>query len=150
MKRLLGCILLLGGSLAAQSVQSTLLALKDSHAARKALSNQLVDEMMTIAKSDQSPSRATVQRYSEELTGALLGKDVTMIRAAALQKAITGVLSGKGSTFLPACSLYETLAGFRIDDRTIQVIVDGFREIGQEVRGPDDLPVLPVRDITRK
>jgi hypothetical protein len=137
----------LGGSLAAQSVQSTLLALKDSHAARKTLSNQLVDEMMTISKSDQSPSRATVQRFSEELTGALLGKDVTTIRAAALQKAITGVLSGKGSTFLPACSLYETLAGFRIDDRTIQVIVDRFREIGQEVRGPDD---LPVRDITRK
>jgi hypothetical protein len=150
MKRLLGCILLLGGSLAAQSVQSTLLALKDSHAARKTLSNQLVDEMMTISKSDQSPSRATVQRFSEELTGALLGKDVTTIRAAALQKAITGVLSGKGSTFLPACSLYETLAGFRIDDRTIQVIVDRFREIGQEVRGPDDLPVLPVRVITRK
>jgi len=147
MKRLLGCILLLGGSVAAQSVQSTLLALKDSHAARKTLSNQLVDEMMTISKSDQSPSRATVQRFSEELTGALLGKDVTTIRAAALQKAITGVLSGKGSTFLPACSLYETLAGFRIDDRTIQVIVDRFREIGQEVRGPDD---LPVRDITRK
>jgi len=150
MKRLLGCILLLGGSVAAQSVQSTLLALKDSHAARKTLSNQLVDEMMTISKSDQSPSRATVQRFSEELTGALLGKDVTTIRAAALQKAITGVLSGKGSTFLPACSLYETLAGFRIDDRTIQVIVDRFREIGQEVRGPDDLPVLPVRVITRK
>jgi hypothetical protein len=147
MKRLLGCILLFGGSLAAQSVQSTLLALKDPHAARKALSNQLVDEMMAIAKSDQSPSRATVQRFSEDLTAALLGKDVTTIRAAAIQKAIIGVLSGKGSTFLPACSLYETLAGFRIEDRTIQTIVDRFREIGQEVRGPDD---VPLRDITRK
>jgi hypothetical protein len=147
MKRWLACILLLGGSLAAQTVQSTLLALKDPHAARKVLSNQLVDEMMRIAKSDQSPSRAAVQRFSEELTSALLGKDVTTIRAAALQKAITGVLSGKGSTFLPACSLYETLSGFRIDDRTIQVIVDRFREIGQEVRGPDD---VPLRDITRK
>jgi hypothetical protein len=147
MKRLLGCILLLGGSLAAQSVQSTLLALKDSHAARKTLSNELVNEMMALAKSDQSPSRTTVQRFSEDLTAALLGKDVTTIRAAALEKAISGVLSGKGSTFLPACSLYETLAGFRLDDRTIQVIVDRFREIGQEVRGPDD---LPLRDITRK
>lgn len=147
MKRLLGCILLLGGSLAAQSVQSTLLALKDSHAARKALSNELVNEMMALAHSDQSPSRATVQRFSEDLTSALIGKDVTTIRAAALQKAISGVLSGKGSTFLPACSLYETLAAFRIDDRTIQTIVDRFREIGQEVRGPDD---LPLRDITRK
>jgi len=145
MKRLLGCIVLLGGSLAAQSVQSTLLALKDSHAARKALSNQLVDEMMALAKSDQSPTRATVQRFSEDLTVALLGKDVTTIRAAALQKAISDVLSGKGSTFLPASRLHDTLAGFRLDDRTILAIVDRFREIGQEVRGPDDMGRRPVK-----
>jgi hypothetical protein len=62
-----------------------------------------------------------------------------------LQKAISGVLSGKGSTSLPAHRLYETLAGFRIDDRTIQGIVDRFREIGQEVRGPDDAPLLPFK-----
>ena len=141
MKRLLGCLLLLGVSLSAQPIQSTLLALKDSHASRKTLSNQLVDQMMSLAKSDQSPSRATVQRFSEDLTTALLGKDVTKIRAEELEKAITGVLSGKGSTFLPASRLHDTLAGFRLDDRTIQLIVDRFREIGQEIRGPDDLPV---------
>ncbi len=77
-----------------------------------------------------------------------MGKDVTSIRAAALQKAIFGVMSGKGSTFLPTNKLYDTLAGFRIDDRTIQGIVDRFREIGQEVRGPDDMQLI--RDITRK
>jgi hypothetical protein len=141
MKRLLACVFLLGVCLAAQPIQSTLLALKDSHASRKTLSNQLVDQMMSLAKSDQSPSRATVQRFSEDLTTALLGKDVTKIRAEELEKAISGVLSGRGSTFLPASRLHDTLAGFRLDDRTIQLIVDRFREIGQEIRGPDDLPV---------
>lgn len=143
MKRLLGCFLLLGATLTAQSVQSTLLALKDPHASRKVLSNQLVDEMMALAKSDRSPSRQTVQRFSEDLTTALLGTDVTTIRASALQKAISDVLSGKGSTFLPASRLHDTLVGFRIDDRTIQAIVDRFRDIGQEIRGPDDLPIQP-------
>jgi len=148
MKRILICVLLLGASLSAQSIQSTLLALRDSGTPRKVLSNQLVEEILALGKSNQSPARTTVQRFCEDLTTALLGKDMTEIRAAALQKAITGVMSGKGSTFLPANKLYDTLAGFRIDERTIQGIVDRFREIGQEVRGPDDLPLI--RDITRK
>jgi hypothetical protein len=143
MNRLFACVLLLGASLTAQTVQSTLLALKDSRTPRKVLSNQLVDQMMAMAKSDQSPMRSTVQRFCEDLTSALQGKDMTAIRAAALDRAITGVLSGKGSTLLPANQLYETLTGFRINDRTIQGIVDRFREIGQEVRGPDDTAIAP-------
>jgi hypothetical protein len=148
MNRLFGCVLLLSAALTAESLESTLLALKDARVPRKVLSNQLVDEMMAMAKSDQSPSRASVQRFCEDLTTALQGKDMTAIRAAALHKAIVGVMSGKGSTFMPTSKLYETLAGFRIEDRTIQLIVDRFREIGQEVRGPDDSPLI--KDITRK
>jgi hypothetical protein len=143
MHRLVGCLLLLGASLAAESLQSTLLALKDSQAPRKTLSDQLVDEMMALAKADRSPVRTTVQRFAEDLTSVLLGKDVTAVRAAALEKAIVAVMSGKGSTALPANKLYETLAGFRINDRTIQRIVDRFRDIGQEIRGPDDLGLQP-------
>jgi hypothetical protein len=143
MYRLLACVLLLGAMLRAESIQSTLLALKDPNTSRKVLSNQLVDQMMAIAKGDRSPSRPTVQRFCEDLTSILHGKDVTTIRAEALEKAIAGVLSGKGSTLLPANKLYETLAGFRINDRTIQGIVDRFREIGVEVRGPDDMGITP-------
>jgi hypothetical protein len=142
MKRLLGCALLAGMSLSAETIQSTLLALKDSGVARKALSNQLVDEMMAMAKSTQSPSRAAVERFSEDLTTALGGRDVTAIRAAALEKAISDVLGGKGSTFVPATSLRETLAGLGIDRRTVQAIVRRFIEIGEQVRGPDDLPMM--------
>jgi hypothetical protein len=143
MHRLFACLVLLAASLAAQSIQSTLLALKDSQAPRKTLSDQLVDEMMALAKADRSAARTTVQRFAEDLTSVLLGKDVTTVRAAALEKAIVDVMSGKGSTALPANKLYETLAGFRISDRTIQRIVDRFRDIGQEIRGPDDLGIQP-------
>jgi hypothetical protein len=143
MNRLLGLVLLLSAGLTAQSLQSTLLALKDSQAPRKTLSDQLVDEMMALAKADRSPARTTVQRFAEDLTSVLLGKDVTAIRAAALEKAIVDLMSGKGSTWLPASKLYDTLAGFRISDRTIQRIVDRFRDIGQEIRGPDDLGRQP-------
>jgi mannitol-specific phosphotransferase system IIBC component len=142
MKRLLGLMLLAGSVLSAQSIESTLLALKDASASRKILSKQLVNEMMALTRRDQSPSEASVQRFSEDLTGALVGKDVTKIRAEALRKAIFDVLSGKGSTFMPASSMRETLASCGIDDRTVQRIVRRFIDIGQEVRGPDDVPVL--------
>ncbi len=145
MKRLLGCVLLLGTGLAAQNLQSTLLALKDSHAARKTLSKQLVDEMMAQAKPHQSPSRASVQRFCEDLTTALIGRDITTVRAKVLRQAIVDVMGGKGSTFLPASSLRETLTGCGIEEPTVQAIVQRFIDIGQEVRGPDDLPVQPKR-----
>ncbi len=141
MTRWLGCALLLGVCLQAQTVQSTLLALKDSNAPRKTLSKQLTDQMMAQAKPHQSPSRASVQRFSEDLTTALIGRDITTVRASVMQKAIADVMRGKGSTFIPASNLRETLTSCGIDEPTVQAIVQRFIDIGQEVRGPDDLPV---------
>ncbi len=146
MKRLLGSILLLSAGLSAQptSMESTFLALKDAHAPRRALSAKLAMEITLLAKKsgrDQSLQQPTVARFSEDLTTALLGKDITAVRAAALQKSIARVLSGRGSTFLPATSFRETLVSCGVDDRTVQAIIGRFIDIGQEIRGPDDLPV---------
>lgn len=144
MHRLLGCVLLLSAALPAQSIETTLLALKDPRAPRKALSNQLIEDMMGQARGNQQPSHTIVQRFSDELTAALLGKDITPENAAALHKAISGVLSGKGSTALPANKLYETLIACGVNQQTIRPIVDRFTEIGRQVRGPDDSGVRPL------
>lgn len=142
MGRLLGCVLLLGTALSAQNLQSTLLALKEARAPRRVLSHQLSDEMMSLARHNQIPSRASVQRFSEDLTTALLGKDITTVRASVMQKALSDLMKGRGSTFLPASALRETLTHCGIDEPTVQSIVQRFIDIGQEVRGPDDMPVL--------
>ena len=147
MKRLLSLVLLLGVGLLAQtppskSVQSTLLALKDSGNSRRLLSDQLAEQMMALAKGTR-PSRAAVERFSDDLTTALSGKDVTAIRASVLQRAISDLMSGKGSNFEPASKLRDTLTNCGISPPTVQGIVGRFIEIGQEVRGPDDLGVLP-------
>lgn len=143
MKRLLGIVLLLGVELAAQtkSVQSILLALKDSNAPRKALSDQLVNKMMATAKRDVS--RQMIERFSEDFTGALLGRDITTVRASVMQRAISDLLSGKGSNFEPASKLRDTLTSCGISASTVQAIVGRFIDVGQEIRGPDDLGVLP-------
>jgi hypothetical protein len=89
MKRLLCSVLLAGAGLTAQtpkSVQATLIALKDAGAPRKALSDQLINQMMGVAKNDfYRPARTTVQRFSEDFTNALLGKDVTSVRAKVIR-----------------------------------------------------------------
>ena len=143
MIRWLGCALLLGIGVHAQTVQATLLAMKDSNAPRKALSKQLSDQMMAQAKAHQSPSRASVERFSQDLTTALLGRDITTVRANVMQKAIADLLHGKGSTYMPATNLRETLNACGIDEATVRGIVQRFIDIGQEVRGPDDLPRQP-------
>lgn len=143
--KLLGCVLLFGASLAAQNMQATLLALKDPGAPRKVLSKRLTDEMMAQAKRNQSPSRASVERFADDLTGALVGRDITSVRASVLRKSIAGVLRGSGSTFLPATSLRQTLTSCGVEERTVNAIVQRFIDIGQEVRGPDDLPAMPVK-----
>jgi hypothetical protein len=147
MKRLPSFVLLLGVGLLAQtppskSVQSTLLALKESGNSRRVLSDQLAEQMMALAKGTR-PSRAAVERFSEDLTTALTGKDVTTVRASVLQRAISDLMSGKGSNFEPASKLRDTLTNCGISPPTVQGIVGRFIEIGQEVRGPDDLGVLP-------
>jgi hypothetical protein len=146
MKRLFGCILLVSSLLSAQpeNIQATLLELKDAGASKSALSNRLANQMMARAKHNQTPSRPTVQRFSSDLVSALAGKDITTIRAAVLEKAIADVLRGNGSTFLPASNLRDALAGCGVDEPTAQSIVKRFIEIGQQVRGPDDMKVMPV------
>lgn len=146
MKRLLGCLLLLGAGLTAQvaSMESTFLALRDPHAKRADLSVKLAMEIALLSEmkgTHQNLSPGTVDRFSADLTTALLGKNITTDRAAALQKAMADVLSGKGSTFLPAARFRETLLSCGVDDRNAQVVVDRFTHLGREVRGPDDIPV---------
>jgi hypothetical protein len=147
--RLFACVFLLGTAISAQtpaSLQSILLELKDPSASGSALSDQLVDEMIGLSgKEIYRPSRTTVQRFSEDFTSALLGKDVTPIRAKALQVAILCVLSGQGSTFVAANTLRDTLTSCGIEHRTVKAIVDRFSDIGREVRGPDDLSRTLVR-----
>jgi hypothetical protein len=76
MRVILCCLLLLGVNLNAQSasedkaaggkLNSILMALKDSRAARASLAQQLGDEMMSLAGSNRKPSRATVSNFADE------------------------------------------------------------------------------------
>jgi hypothetical protein len=60
-----------------------------------------------------------------------------------LRRSIADVLLSSGATFIPASRLRETLTAKGIDSSKTQEIVKRYIAIGEEVRGPDDLHVLP-------
>jgi len=99
-------------------------------------------EMMALAKQNSSrPSHAAVERFSDDLITALMGRDITTVRASVLQRAVSDLLTGRGSTFEPATKLRTTLTSCGINEPTTQAIVGRFIDIGQELRGPDDVGV---------
>src|SRR5439155_26432077 len=118
MRRLVSCLLLFGISqiggvegqdkFAARRMQatpklrSTLQALKDHSAPRTTLSHQLVDEIMSMADSEHKPARTTVASFAEELTSALIGRDLTTPQVMMLERSIDEVLANSGATFTSA------------------------------------------------
>src|SRR5258708_24440801 len=104
MRRLIYSLLLLSGclisgaagqdKLAARRLEvtpklrSTLQALKDRSTSRTTLSHQLVDEIMSMADSEHKPARTTVESFAEELTSALIGRDLTTPQVMMLERSI--------------------------------------------------------------
>jgi hypothetical protein len=146
MKSAFFSLLLLSGPLAAQTaplnkLNETLHALARPGASSVSLSAQLVDEMMSLAPSDQQPSRGALAGFANEFTAALIGKDLNDARVTTLQRCIADVLSGSGSNSKPAKVLRDTLAAIGVAAPRIPSIMTRFIAVGEEVRGTDDTPV---------
>jgi len=161
MRRLVCHLLLLGGCLisgaagqdkfatrrpdAIPKLRSTLQALKDRGASLTKLTRQLTDEIMSMAETGHEPSRSAVTSFAEDLTSALLGKDLTSPQVMMLEQSIDEVLRSSGATFMSASHLRETLASVGVDASRLQIITKRFIAVGEEVRGPDDSPVTSVQ-----
>ena len=58
-----------------------------------------------------------------------------------LAQSMEEVLRRSGTTtFIPASQLRETLAALGVDASKVQIITRRFIAIGEEIRGPDDMP----------
>ena len=122
-------------------LRSTLLALSEPGASRPALSQQLAEQLMSLAEKDCNPSSTAVANFSDELSKSLLEKHMTDAQALLLEQSIREVLRCTGATFTSATSFRQTLLAVGVDPATAQVVTTRFIEIGEEVRGPDDLHV---------
>jgi hypothetical protein len=126
-------------------LKSTLSGLKDAGANRSSLASQLVDEMMILADANRPPSRSSVVVFADELTGVLLGKSITNGQLDVLRQSIGEALSGSTANYLSAGHFRETLTAVGIDSSRKRLVTNLLIAIAEEVRGPDDSPVLPIK-----
>jgi predicted nucleic acid-binding protein len=127
---------------AVRKLNSTLIALKDATASRASRSQEIVDEMMSLAKSD-CPPRPVITRFADKLTNALVGRKLNEAQMTMIQRSIVEVLRGlRTSNLSLADCLQETLTDLGISPSETRLIITDFIAVGEAVRGPDDTPLI--------
>lgn len=104
-------------------------------------SRQLADAMMSLAADDHRPARATVDKFADDLVGAVSGRRLTDAESMALYGSLAAVMRGSTSNFNSARQFRNALASLRVFPAREQALTTKFIAIGEEVRGPDDAPV---------
>jgi hypothetical protein len=151
MKSAFCCLLLLATGLAAQStakLDADLTLLANPGASANAVTQQIADDILTLAEKDAQPSRQSVLDFSNELAKAMAmpGKTLPAERAELLAQAIVSVLqsSGASSSRFHAMidSFRNTLIALNATPAQAKGVSDRLFILGQEVRGPEDIPTL--------
>jgi hypothetical protein len=112
-------------------------------------SQRLADGMMELAAKDpssklQQPTRAEVSAFTQSLTGVLSGRAIDNAQIAIVARCIVDVLQASGiSNYALGARLRGALTASRVDEDKVDLSVRKFIVVGEAVRGPDDLPVVP-------
>ena len=155
-------VLLLAASLTAQAppndpaitrLNSTLMALKDA-TSLSPIRQQFVDDIIALAEKGHQPSRPTVTKFVDELTAGLLSSDLSINALSQVTTSIVEVLHSAGTGTLKfrtsVNDAQQALISLGVRASQATSIAVRLTDLGKEVRGPDDLPVLPVLQMRRR
>ena len=158
MKYLMVCVLLLAGDLVGQvgsrkslqsQLTSELMALQHADRDTVQATDELTSTLMASSEADHRPSRAAVAVFARELTKILSGRELPAAAANQVATNVIGVLHSAGtgtSEFRQLISRFEkTLAGVGLSAAAAQRVAAKLTNLGKEVRGPQDTPLLPLR-----
>ena len=108
------------------------------------IAGRFTDDLLTLADKDARPSRRTALDFSVELGKALSGKPSTGAKLQTVNAAIVEVLESSGIT---SARFHASIDHFRDALLALNVEPDAAKSaanrlmiLGQEVRGPEDLP----------
>jgi hypothetical protein len=139
--------LLLASTLLAQSgnkLEADLLAL--SGAPTAAVNQQLTNDILSLAETIPQPSRRVVNDFVDELTRALAGQKLDVRMISQLSTSIFGVLQSDRVTttkyreYLDLA--HKALLAMGVPEPAAKRVIDRLAILGQQVRGPEDLPLL--------
>jgi hypothetical protein len=127
-----------------QSLDSTLVTLKEGRASQSRLSQELAHVMMRLVESDQQPPWPVVVSFTNKLTRELIGKQPNSAQTTAMRECIVEVMRRTGTSNAGLASrLQQTLFSIGIDSSKTQLVVRDFIAVREAVQGPDDSPVRP-------
>lgn len=128
-------------------LENTLSALQDASVDRTSMTKQFADEMMAGASNDRKPSRSTVELFADKFVRAMRGRKIPKPQLVALQNSLTQMLDGTHPNSNSASRFREVLTVLNIDSSVREELTARFIAVGEDIRGPDD---LPVRDRSKK
>jgi hypothetical protein len=158
MKPAICCFFLVTAGLCAQSadkLNSDLMTLMNPGASRNAVAGQITDDILALAEKDAQPSRQTVVDFADELTKALAGKQLPVqkpklsLAEPNLQRVTEPILDVLQSSGATSYRFHEAIDRFRSALIALNVTAAQAKSaanqlfiLGQEIRGPEDLPLL--------
>src|SRR5579871_6762415 len=128
-----------------KALQKPLAAMQDPKADRVAAARQLTDAMLPLADPNRKPSREIVDDFTKELAFALSGKTLSNEQLANLNASLWVVMKGSVPNLKSTSLLRDTLTNVGLANDEVHTLTALFLAIGEDVRGPDDLPVVRIK-----
>jgi hypothetical protein len=137
-----------GETEAVRKVALSLEALKDARSDDPSHRPRITEDIMSISEDQHRPPQYLVQMFAAELVSAVGGKQMSNSVASQLASGIVEVMHSAGvSTY----KFRQSILRVEIALRSLQVnaliakrVSAQLAEVGKQVRGPEDLPVLPL------
>ena len=157
MQYLIACILLLTGGAAGQArnekelenLASQLMTLQHADKNTSQRTEGLTSAIIALADGGHQPSRWAVAALARELTKALAGRAISSAAANQIATNIIEVIRSSGTgTFVfrqSISSFRSALSGTGASSTSVRTAASRLSDVGNEVRGPQDTPLLPPR-----
>ncbi len=129
------------------ALTSSLMSLRNPD--REAKQDELVARILAVPESMHQPKRVALTEFARELAGRLAGRDLKPAVATRIAADITGALRSAGMgtrKFTEHISSFEkSLSDMGMNVFVTRSLTSKLRTAGEQVRGPQDLPVLQFR-----
>jgi len=149
----MAAITLAGQTAAEKDVQkdltSKLAELQRSNHDNAKRADELTQTLLAVVPTDNGPTRATVGTLARRLAAVLSGRALPPPVVNDLASSLTGVLrsAGMGNAEYKALlgRFEKALSAGGVSADAAKILSSIVASVGNEVRGPQDMPVLPLR-----
>jgi hypothetical protein len=147
MSRLAWIVVLVAGCFAAEvprELPAIVSAIGEGAGDKDALARELFTALLTESGKIENVTRASIERLSHSLSDALWNKHVEKPAAADLAKALSRLVKpSKEPNAVLVTKARTALSRIGIDGIHAEMLSRQMIAVGEQIRGPDDTPVLP-------